>query len=50
MFEHLDAVVRQYEELQERLSQPEVYSDASAYARCQKELSGIAPVAGLHWN
>ncbi len=48
MFEHLDAVVRQYEELQERLSQPEVYSDASAYARCQKELSGIAPVAGAY--
>ena len=45
MFENLEAVRKQYEELQQRLEQPEVYSDASAYSRYQKELKDIAPVA-----
>lgn len=45
MFENLEAVKKQYEELQHRLEQPEVYSDASAYSRFQKELKEIAPVA-----
>ena len=45
MFENLDAVKRQYEELQQRLEQPEIYSDAAAYSRFQKELKELAPVA-----
>ena len=45
MFEHLNAVIKQYEELQGRLDQPEIYSDASLYARYQKELKAISPVA-----
>ena len=45
MFENLDALKKQYEELQQRLEQPEVYSDAAAYSRFQKELKEIAPVA-----
>ena len=44
MFENLDALKKQYEELQQRLEQPEVYSDAAAYSRFQKELKEIAPV------
>ena len=45
MFENLDALKKQYEELQQRLEQPEVYSDAAAYSRFQKELKEIGPVA-----
>ena len=45
MFENLDAVKKQYEELQQRLEQPEIYSDASAYSRFQKELKEITPIA-----
>lgn len=44
MFENLGAVKRQYDELQERLLRPEVYSDASLYSRYQKELKEISPV------
>ena len=45
MFENLEAVRKQYEELQGRLNQPAVYSDAALYARYQKELKEISPVA-----
>lgn len=45
MFSGLSAVKKQYDELQSRLLQPEVYSDAARYAAYQKELSAIAPVA-----
>ena len=44
MFENLVALKRQYEELQERLLRPEVYSDASLYSKYQKELKDISPV------
>ena len=44
MFENLAALKRQYEELQERLLRPEVYSDASLYSKYQKELKDISPV------
>ncbi len=44
MFENLKAVKNQYEELQNRLLQPEVYSDAAVYSRYQKELKELAPV------
>ena len=45
MFENLEPVKRQYEELNQRLLQPEVYSDAALYSRYQKELKEIKPVA-----
>ena len=45
MFENLEPVKKQYEELNQRLLQPEVYSDAALYARYQKELKEIKPVA-----
>ena len=45
MFENLEPVKRQYEELNQRLLQPEVYSDAALYAKYQKELKEIKPVA-----
>lgn len=45
MFENLEAVKKQYEELQGRLNQPNVYSDAALYAKYQKELKEITPVA-----
>ena len=45
MFENLEPVKKQYEELSQRLLQPEVYSDAALYSRYQKELKEIKPVA-----
>ena len=45
MFENLEPVKKQYEELNQRLLQPEVYSDAALYSRYQKELKDIKPVA-----
>ncbi|MDO5445230.1 MAG: peptide chain release factor 1 [Eubacteriales bacterium] len=45
MFENMEAVKKQYEELQGRLDQPDVYSDAALYAKYQKELKEITPVA-----
>ena len=45
MFENLEPVKKQYEELNQRLLQPEVYYDAALYSRYQKELKDIKPVA-----
>ena len=45
MFENLEAVKKQYEELQDRMLQPQVYSDSVLYGKYQKELKEIAPVA-----
>ena len=45
MFENLEPVKKQYEELNQRLLQPEVYSDAALYSRYQKDLKEIKPVA-----
>ena len=45
MFENLEPVKKQYEELNQRLLQPEVYSDAALYSRYQKELKELKPVA-----
>ena len=44
MFENLEAVKRQYDELNARLNQPEVYLNSASYSKCQKELKEIAPV------
>lgn len=45
MFEQLKAVKKQYEELMRRMEEPSTYSDASLYAKCQREAREIAPVA-----
>ena len=45
MFENLEPIKRQYEELQARLGQPSVYGDAAIFSRCQKELKEITPIA-----
>ena len=37
MFERLDAIERQYEELRQRLELPETYSDPALYARVDRE-------------
>lgn len=50
MFENLTTIKKQYEELNARLQQSDVYTDASLYAKYQKELSDIAPVAEAYEN
>lgn len=44
MFQNLEALKKQYEELQDRLLQPSVYSNAALYTKYQKELKEISPV------
>ena len=44
MFEKLKALKDQYEQLCARLELPETYSDASAYARYEREARELAPV------
>lgn len=44
MFENLIPIKTQYTELRTRLEQPEVYSDASAYSKYEKELREIEPL------
>ena len=45
MFERLNAIVRQYEELRERLELPETYSDPALYARVEREARDLQPIA-----
>lgn len=44
MFENLEPLKKQYEELNMRLTQSEVYSDSSLFSRYQKELREISPL------
>ncbi len=44
MLEKLKAIADKYEELNEKIQSPEVYSDPAAYARLAKEMKEIAPV------
>ena len=44
MFENLQTLQKQYEEIKERMDRPEVYSDASAYSAFEKEIREIEPV------
>lgn len=44
MFENLAIVKKQYEELQSRMQQPDIYSDSSLYAKYDKEAREIFPV------
>ena len=48
MFENLESLKKQYEEIRERLDQPDVYSDASRYSRLEKELREITPVISAY--
>ena len=45
MFERLQAIARQYEELRQRLELPETYSDPALYARVEREARELQPVA-----
>lgn len=44
MFDKLKAIKMQYEQLQQRMQQPETYQDAALYARCERESRELAPV------
>ena len=44
MFEKLEKLKNQYEELQARMARPEVYSDAAAFAACDREARELAPI------
>ena len=44
MFENLQMLQKQYEEIKERMERPEVYSDASVYSSYEKEIREIEPV------
>ena len=44
MFEKLDALKNQYDELTARMERPETYSDAALYARCAREARELAPI------
>ncbi len=48
MFENLQMLQRQYEEIKERMERPEVYSDASVYSSYDKELREIGPVVAAY--
>ncbi len=45
MFEKLDALKNQYEQLLVRMEQPETYSDVALYARLERESRELAPLA-----
>ena len=44
MFEKLEKLKNQYEELNARMARPEVYSDAAAFAACDREARELAPI------
>ena len=44
MFEKLEALKKRYEELAARMDRPEVYSDASAFAVCEREARELRPL------
>ena len=48
MFDKLEKLKNQYEELCARMARPEVYSDASAFAACDREAREIAPIVGAY--
>ncbi|MDO4982839.1 MAG: peptide chain release factor 1 [Eubacteriales bacterium] len=45
MFDKLKLIKRQYEQLLERMQQPESYSDAALYAKLDKEARELAPLS-----
>ena len=48
MFENLAALKKQYEELQSRMQQPEVYSDSSLYSKYDREARELFPVVDAY--
>ena len=48
MFEKLDALKNQYDELTARMELPETYSDAALYARCEREARELAPIVSAY--
>ena len=50
MFENLQLLQKQYEEIKERMERPEVYSDASTYSSYDKEIREIEPVIIAYRN
>ena len=48
MFENLQMLQKQYEEIKERMERPEVYSDASVYSAYEKEIREIEPVISAY--
>ncbi len=48
MFEKLDALKRQYDEMTARMERPETYSDPALYARCEREARELAPVVNAY--
>ena len=44
MFDKLEKLKNQYEELRTRMERPEVYSDAAAFAACDRAARELAPV------
>lgn len=45
IIERLTAIKNQYDELRERMQEPEVYSDAALYAKYEREARELQPVA-----
>ena len=47
VFERLNELNDRYTELEQRMEQPEVYTDAEAYSRCARELKRRLGVGNL---
>lgn len=45
MFDRLKTLKNQYEELCRRMEEPETYSDPAVYAKCEREVRELAPLA-----
>ena len=48
MFEKLDALKNQYDELTARMERSETYSDAALYAKCEREARELAPIVSAY--
>ena len=48
MFDKLAKLKNQYEELRARMERPEVYSDAAAFAACDREARELAPLVAAY--
>ncbi len=48
MFEKLDALKRQYDELTARMERSETYSNPALYAKCEREARELAPVVNAY--
>lgn len=48
MLDKLRILKNQYEQLQRRMEEPETYSNAALYARCEREARELAPIVGAY--